>query len=179
MLWADCTDVSGWAEVFCLNVVFDICSTRLESALQTLPLTPSEACQQFINISCKSCICQSLFIQHSISMSSGHVIIQSHPIFDMLRADFTFITRGSSVFGLDVVFNNCSAGLVSTGQAFPLAPTKTCHQFLRIHCKMKKTRQLRQNVFSMSQYNWDFLWALARWFLRAILFLSISGHLGQ
>ena len=120
----------------------------------------------------------SIFI-HSISMSSGHVIIQSHPIFDMLWADFTFITRGSSVFGLDVVFNNCSARLVSTGQAFPLAPTKTCHQFLRIHCKMKKTRQLRQNVFSMSQYNWDFLWALARWFLRAILFLSISGHFGQ
>ena len=56
-------------------------------------------------------------------MKFGHVVIQSHPIFDVFRADFTFITSGTGVFGLDVVFNDCSTRLVSTRQAFPLAPT--------------------------------------------------------
>ena len=76
-----------------------------------------------------------------ISMHSGHVIIQSNPIFDMLRADVTIITRGSSVFCLNVVFHNSSPRLVSARQTLPLPPTKIGHHFLQVHCKMK-TRQL-------------------------------------
>lgn len=83
-------------------------------------------------------------------MKFRHVIIQSHPIFDIFRADFAFIARGTSVFGLDVIFNDCSTRLVSTRQAFPLAPTEICHHFLRIHCneEYQTVREDRMYVFS-------------------------------
>ena len=87
-----------------------------------------------------------------ISMHSGHVIIQSNPIFDMLRADVAIITRGSSVFCLNVVFHNSSPRLVSARQTLPLPPTKIGHHFLQVHCKMK-TRQLIliESIFNESK----------------------------
>ena len=81
------------------------------------------------------------FIQYLVSMHRWHVIIQSNPISDMLRANVTTISWGSSVFCLNVVFHNSSPRLVSAWQTLPLPPTKIGHHFLQVHCKMK-TRQL-------------------------------------
>ena len=76
---------------------------------------------------------------YSVSVRSGHVIIQSHPIFDMLWADMTAVTSGSSVLGLYVVFDNCFKGLVAALQTLPLSTTKTCHQFVKINCNEKQS----------------------------------------
>ena len=68
----------------------------------------------------------------NLSVFSCHMNIEGDSCFKQLLAVLTSVSvGGGQVFGLDVVFDICGFGLITTLDTLPPPPTQWCHHLLQ------------------------------------------------
>ena len=82
------------------------------------------------------------FNSNALFVTSWKMISKTNPIFQNHWTQWTSVTRGSNMFGLNMIPDICPVGLVSTLHTLPLTTPYTCQKVIDIGWKKKRSLKM-------------------------------------
>ena len=143
------TDIFGGCHVLGLHVTLNIEFLAGQiSAAKTLPLPSINPDHQGLKTFWKrrremshNCVWVN-YDSNALFVTSWKMISKTNPIFQNHWTQWTSVTRGSNMFGLNMIPDICPVGLVSTLHTLPLTTPYTCQKVIDIGWKKKRSLKM-------------------------------------